>query len=449
MSDLSYNPEFSQSQSGQRYNFTTSGAQYDAHGRLLPSSDDEPSLPPTEELLADHLANNYSLDAENRGELEAFSEIARALPRAHYKVALILQATSLQNHQLLREMKTGFAGLEETLSFVRKSLSDNVTLSKDQTGEIAAACRVLFYSGRRQVFDNDALKPELTTYLKKYKATNGLSVLFEDHTQAHSKLLAIHVGRALSGVKSFIRRSLIKSLSDGNANPGCGVTAITTQLAKKCLGGSENAKPQHAIWCLIIRSFIRSDADLRMSPADAADEGDEEFPEELAPLTVPAKRTHSGTVKVQSSDGKIIAAFWSRVRVLFARKNKVFGDQDLKSEGWTNYINSCVAQEKIAYPGDQLAAIVGTDVTPTAASSSSRLSGISSPFANDTVNSRTPIASGSRPHGVHLSTPFGFGGNERLHTPTGFTGGSAGSGIRLPPLNHLAYYNDGPGAART
>jgi hypothetical protein len=33
---------------------------------------------------------------------------------------------------------------------------------------------------------------------------------------------------------------------------------LTTSLAKKCFGGAENAKPKHAIWCLITVSLVVS-----------------------------------------------------------------------------------------------------------------------------------------------------------------------------------------------
>ncbi|KAJ6609522.1 hypothetical protein B0H10DRAFT_2063761, partial [Mycena sp. CBHHK59/15] len=85
-------------------------------------------------------------------------------------------------------------------------------------------------------------------------------------------------------------------------------------------------------------------------------------------------------VKVQTSDGKLIATFWDRVKLLFARKNKAFGSSDLKSAAWTTYINNCVAQEKALYPVDPLTLVVGSSeaaAPTTASSSSSRCSGVS------------------------------------------------------------------------
>jgi hypothetical protein len=89
------------------------------------------------------------------------------------------------------------------------------------------------------------------------------------------------------------------------------------------------------------RSFIRSDNDLRLSAAaggsgDDDDDDDEELPRAVL-STVPAKRNHSGNVKVHASDGKLIAAFWARVAFLWKQKNKAYGT-DLKSDGWTGCV---------------------------------------------------------------------------------------------------------------
>ncbi|KAJ6521411.1 hypothetical protein B0H19DRAFT_1068726 [Mycena capillaripes] len=210
--------------------------------------------------------------------------------------------------------------------------------------------------------------------------TNGFKLFFEDKSPAHSKFPFIQVGRTLSGINSFFRRSALKSLPDDKGNVGCGVTDSTSALGKKCLGGVENVKPKHAIWLLLVLSFILADTELRMAPADADNDGDKngEFPTAL----LPAKRTHSGTVKTQTSDRKRIAAFWDRFKLLWKRKNKKFGTTDLKSEPWTGcvllpYINTCVAQERALFPNGILALVVGSRgvVAPPALTSVKRLSG--------------------------------------------------------------------------
>jgi hypothetical protein len=73
-----------------------------------------------------------------------------------------------------------------------------------------------------------------------------------------------------------------------------------------------------------------------MAPAEVSNDDNDnaEFPAAL----LPAKRTHSGTVKTQTNDGKLIAAFWDRAALLWKRKNKEFGTADLKSEAWTRCV---------------------------------------------------------------------------------------------------------------
>ncbi|KAJ7748980.1 hypothetical protein B0H16DRAFT_1461478 [Mycena metata] len=411
------------------------------------------------------LSNNYELDAANRGELEAFAEIARGLPPKHVKVALILQATSLQNHQLLTELKTLCITTQESLEALRKSTSENVKVSKEQNAELTPACKKNIFRGqapgvrqRNHEAGDTVLLICRKAHLKKYMNTNGLAVFFQDNTQATTKLLNNHLGRAVSGVKSFMRRTFIQSLSDGDSNHGCSVTALTAVLAKKCLGGSENAKPKHAIWCLIVlntslfqQSFIRHDAQLRMSPAaspkgddnDDDDDNDEFTNAANATPAIPIKRTHSGTVKAQTSDGRLIAAFWARVQEIFTLQTKSCGT-DLKSEKWTEYINTCVAEERVAYPGDLLALIVGDTATAApVAASSSRLSGLGQ--SNDVSGPPAPIDTNteSRPalapcaHNGAPTFSYGASGSsfDRLmFTPTPFVGSSS-TNVRLLSLN--------------
>ncbi|KAJ7856375.1 hypothetical protein B0H14DRAFT_2578887 [Mycena olivaceomarginata] len=301
--------------------------------------------------------------------------------------------------------------------------------------------RVVFFSGRLTDFDNEVLKPEVISYLKKNMRTNGFNLFFEDKSQAHNKVMALHVGRFMSNVKTFFRRTLLKSIPDPT-NSGTSLTSLTTSLAKKCFGGAENAKPKHAIWCLITRDFIRSDPELRATPADGNDDNDDND-DELPAALLPAKRTHSGTVKIQTSDGKLIAAFWDRVAKLWKQKTKKFGTADLKSEPWTAYINSCVASEKAMFPTDALTLVVrsGGVTAPTAtASSTNRLSGLSqhgAPLeAGGSRSALMPRISNSRAS----VAPFGSRGStidHLMNTPSNFSGvpSGSGSGLHLPPLN--------------
>jgi hypothetical protein len=144
---------------------------------------------------------------------------------------------------------------------------------------------------------------------------------------------------------------LVKSLPD-NTNRGSSLTSVTAALAKKCLGDIENAKAKHAIWILVTvslvlyclarltlfqRDLIRSDPELRECLTDAGNDDDDNDNIEF-PSTIPAKRTHNGTVKVHTSDGKLIAAFWDRTAVHWKRKTTQFGTSDLKSEAWTECV---------------------------------------------------------------------------------------------------------------
>jgi hypothetical protein len=99
------------------------------------------------------------------------------LPGLECKVALVQHAGMLQNHQLLEEMKGMCMALCDSVTTIRKSLSDTVKFSIEQKvsfhaffhdvlptlfqAEITATCKVVFFSGRLTDFDNEVLKPEV------------------------------------------------------------------------------------------------------------------------------------------------------------------------------------------------------------------------------------------------------------------------------------------------
>ncbi|KAJ6609521.1 hypothetical protein B0H10DRAFT_2225847 [Mycena sp. CBHHK59/15] len=220
--------QHSQSQSSQRYNFTSHNTTYNEHDYQLPSNDSpysnasQPTINSDDlALLVDHLANNYGLEVDYRNELHTFLEasigIAQSLPCASVKVASIQQATMLQTHRVLQELKRMCTTTQDSITTIHKSLSDNVKVSKDQTGIINAACRLLFFSGHRMDFDNDTLKPE--AHLQKHKTTHSFALFDDDKTQRHTKLITVHVGHAVSGVKTFFGRTkIVKSIPDSDTN---------------------------------------------------------------------------------------------------------------------------------------------------------------------------------------------------------------------------------------
>ncbi|KAJ7905517.1 hypothetical protein B0H14DRAFT_2660584 [Mycena olivaceomarginata] len=439
------NPDFI-SQNGTRYNYTPHDDESNNIYRSDPSSDDTyiGSQEDDPALFVDHLANSYHLNPESRGELHAFFTIARNLPPTQLKIHLIQHASMLQNHQLLIDIKTLCASTKDTTDTVLKSLSTSTQLGSAQTAEIQAACKVLCYNGRRTDFDNDALKRDVMPHLKKNMATNGLSVFINSENKATQKLLGTAVGQALSYAKTYLRRSIDKSLPSGS-NRGTGVTELATELAKKCLGSSDKAQAKHAIWCLIIRSFVRAHPGLRMKASrNEADDDAENFP---APANLlPQKRSHTGLTKASTSDGKLLEAFWREMARIWGEKNTQYGT-DLKSEGWTAYINECVQKERMLHPDDPLALIVGeagaaaapgTALTPT-----NRLAGISDLAASAGGSpSRPPQTPADTRRRQAIPHPFGGPGvsmDTLLRTPTEFTFRSRplsrNSGLRLAPLN--------------
>ncbi|KAF7368098.1 hypothetical protein MSAN_00876000 [Mycena sanguinolenta] len=370
-------------------------------------------------LLVDHLANNYGLDNDYRGELHTFSQLARSLPCVQSKVVLIQHANTLQNQQAIEQLMRMCTTIQNNIDTLLQSVSNSTKFTLEHKAEITAACKAVFSTGRLTDFDNDSLKPQVILHLKKHKDVNGFKLFFEDMSQAQSKALLNLTGRTLSQVKTSFRRMVIKSLP-GENNVGCGIKELTNTLGSKYLGGTENVKPKHAIWLLIIRSFVRTDPELRMAPADVDSDNDVAL-SRLRPVTASSLRP-SGIDR----------------KKLWKRKNKQFGTVDLKAAPWTSYINNCVVEERVLFPNDALALIVGNDggVAP-APATLNRLSGVSS----EAGGSRGPLPLTAVTNTSTASTSSGNRASldNLINTPTLFTYNGApmnsGSGFVFPSLN--------------
>jgi hypothetical protein len=111
-----------------------------------PSDRSQQSDDPT--VLVDLLANNYNLSLDLRSDLHSVlaydflssyilplnlsSQIVRSLPPTQLKMALIQQATTLSNQQLLIETKALCSTIHDVATKIYKSLSDNAQITKHQ-----------------------------------------------------------------------------------------------------------------------------------------------------------------------------------------------------------------------------------------------------------------------------------------------------------------------------
>ncbi|KAJ6611855.1 hypothetical protein B0H10DRAFT_2283841 [Mycena sp. CBHHK59/15] len=333
-----------QSQASQRYNPRDHDDDYG--DPPSPRSSDLQSVATFDPaLLVDHLANNYNLEDIYRDDLHSFLSIARPLPEVQLKIALVQQATALQTQQLLSEVKQICGSFRATTMDIQNSISQNIVFTKDQQAEVTAACKLQIFDGRRIEFDNEAIKADIMPYLKKHKESNGLNSFFEETTNtARYRAISKLVGRQASYAKTFVRRTILQSISDKNRSS---LTTLTALLARKCLGASENASPKHTIWCAII--------------LPTKDDGDDEDEQETS--TVPVKRSRNGNRKKVTGDSELLEDFWVEVGALFKEKNKSWGS-DLKAPGWALFVNVSIVEEQRLHPEDSLLLIPTTNSAP-------------------------------------------------------------------------------------
>ncbi|KAJ6544897.1 hypothetical protein B0H10DRAFT_2203026 [Mycena sp. CBHHK59/15] len=285
-------------------------------------------------LLVDQLSNSYQLDSESRGEMHAFLTIARSLRPLELKIALIQQATALQTQQMLQS-------------------------------EVTSACKA---------------------YLEKHQAVNGLQVVFA--TSARKRVLKQAIRRQASYTKTYVHGILLPSVCHDDSL-GTSLTTVTGLLARKCLGGSENATPKLAIWVAILRSFACQHPEL-FKLKDDSDSANQ----------LPEKQTHAGDPKHRGRVPKG-TDFWSRIAALWKEKTDQWGS-DLKATGWAQYINEVMRVERSMYPDDTIPLIPfsdDTDSPPLPRGGPSGLSG--SRGSRGCRGSRAPVAWQPHPQRIY------------------------------------------------
>ncbi|KAJ6609969.1 hypothetical protein B0H10DRAFT_2062206, partial [Mycena sp. CBHHK59/15] len=130
----------------------------------------------------------------------------------------------------------------------------------------------------------------------------------------------------------------------------------------------------------------------------------------------------TGNSKVATKDGKVLDDFWCQITLWWKKANKDWGS-DLKSPGWSKYIDAIIAQERRMYPTDNLPLIPQNDSPGTPQVSERRRPAMPAQGFFDTQNvQREPLTRYSDNHGA---TSFGTQGHRRFSP-----------GVRTPAHSH-------------
>ncbi|KAJ7207738.1 hypothetical protein C8J57DRAFT_1258028 [Mycena rebaudengoi] len=290
-------------------------------------------------LFVDKLANTYGLGDSYRDELHSFLQLAWLLPQVQLTVALIQQATTLQTQQYIRQLIDTCTTFKGSTDGLKSALMQAPQSMKDHTSVLNAACKLKMFDGLRIDFDNDAIKSDVLLYLKQRQDSNGLTGFFEEGSP-RNKLLKQSLGRSASYAKSSVRQHIIDSMVKNPTD----LTALTSLLARKCIGSADNAKPQHAIWCAIIRAVLRDNPELL-----------KDIDKETRAAALKRKRNAPDTENndTNATEEKKANDFWGRVSTFWNKKNAEWGP-DLKSAGWMQHINKIITEERALYPNDPL-----------------------------------------------------------------------------------------------
>ncbi|KAJ7176537.1 hypothetical protein C8R46DRAFT_1213112 [Mycena filopes] len=302
---------------------------------IEPSNSFDPHhLEPAE--FADSLCNTMGLSPKYRSDLHAFLAMLPG-PRHETIPMLYIMANSFYTQQLVLAQNTNFAAIADILQEVKAALAQNLDFTKEQTLEITTACKLTVFDPKRVDYDNDSVRREVLTYLKAHQSSNGLKSVFDTKSPARLRALNQLIGLQTSYAKSIFRTHIQKSLT------GCATLATTTAM-RKLVGSCENITPVHAMRMLILRQFARDNPELfKDSRKHARVERDDDDAE------------------ADNSKTSCVNEYWPQFTKFVEGKNEEWTD-DLRSPGWTQYINVIIAHEKRLFGNDMMPLIPTVDV---------------------------------------------------------------------------------------
>ncbi|KAJ7266214.1 hypothetical protein C8J57DRAFT_1718156 [Mycena rebaudengoi] len=413
--DVSWAPMFPRSQRSQ------SSTPADGTNDRAPSDDEArfTSSPPrassagfvsmADELanFADSLANNFSLDAENRADLNSFLKATCERPALFPTQNLSSPACHSPSNSTdasrgsynVHRHSQGCQALEE------KALK---AFTADQVEEIRSACRFVIFDHARTCFDNDNIVASAVEHLRKNKNING----FKDNFPATGK----------------IPRSLTKAIRD---QASYSKAVVRTAILESMPGDKKNNKHNYdGTGLTALRHIVRENPKLARLPHD-----------EEVETQRPAKRNRDGSAEQgKAAEGN---NFFSTLGGHFVQQRTDMGD-DWKTPEWTKFIDQIIATERCLWPSDQLLLIPQTRgvVSQSAGGASRGLAGLTAH-----PRSRAPDARSSSSHTPHHRAQSVYPPPDPMIRPSGFVWGPGNSsGLRLPPPLHddATHHRDSP-----
>ncbi|KAJ7502056.1 hypothetical protein B0H11DRAFT_1907550 [Mycena galericulata] len=285
--------------------------------------------------FADIVCNTLQLNVKFRSDLHTFVKLVDALTRAQAIPMIYSMATNFYTQQIILDASPNYAAIIEALNEVKMVLAQNLDLTKEQKAEVTAACKAKVGDPKRTDFDNDAIRADVTAYLKKHQNSNGFKALFEVKGQARTKALNQFIGLQASYAKSHFRTHIKESL-------GTCVTLATIGAMRKLVGSTENISPVHVMRMVILRDFARDNKELLRKEPGTVDEQQGSNKRARVGDSEPIRKVPRGT----DND-----CWWPSFSAFIDAKNKDYST-DLKSPGWSQHIGRLVVHERKLFPND-------------------------------------------------------------------------------------------------
>ncbi|THG98584.1 hypothetical protein EW026_g3619 [Hermanssonia centrifuga] len=274
------------------------------------------------------------------------------MPPAHWRVAIYHQGHVYETRQILEELRIEQATLKAQIEDMKGNMSKHLVLTQEQKDEVTAVCKCMVFEPTRSNYDISA---EVVATLRSNKDNNGLKGIFK--SPAHVKILTSYVRRQSSYARNHYRKHLKESIADGKKK--CGISKCVREAGKKLLEGvgKGDVTAAHALRIAILRHFIRNHPHLMdYADEDEPDENEVTSGPESSMNTMKKRKRAGG----RAPDGQ---DFWGLVTKFIEGKNNAWG-VNLKSEGWSSYINQCLAEEHRLFPDDKIPLIPIHTISP-------------------------------------------------------------------------------------
>ncbi|KAJ7050161.1 hypothetical protein C8F01DRAFT_1179609 [Mycena amicta] len=290
---------------------------------------------PSAANFTDGISNEFQLAPEHRNDLHTFRMLADQPGGENLQMVYLLAAV-FKCTELGERVSNNYNIVKDVLEQAMAAIGQNLAVTKGQKADMRIVCHIKVFDPKRTSYDNDTLCEEVLAHLKKNRDTNDFKAVFQSNAQNRLRAVTTQIRTECTYAKSDLR-GLIK------ADRQVCLTVATSNATRKMTGSADNITVNHVFRMALLRRFARENPnlleDIKESGSNKRARNDD--------------NNHDDTPTIRRPRTNEADSWWGKFSAFLAEKSAEWGS-DMKSAGWSEYLNSAIAQERSRFPNDAI-----------------------------------------------------------------------------------------------